>query len=113
MHALEKCGHFVVVVWAFVVNKALTSKQQASELSQEWACPKNGHVPRMGLSQGYVQRVGLSQEWACPSPARSRPTITTFTTFNLSLFNLGGLLFRFLNQYALEGTNSALLNKGW
>jgi hypothetical protein len=25
-------------------------------LSQEWACPKSGPVPR----------VGLSQEWACP-----------------------------------------------
>ena len=41
-------------------------------LSQEWACPKNGPVPRMGLSQewacpksGPVPRVGLSQEWAC------------------------------------------------
>lgn len=65
-------------------------------MSQKWACPKSGHVPRMGLSQGYVQRVGLSKEWACPSPAPSRHTITTFTTFNLSLFNLGEPSFQVL-----------------
>ena len=63
-------------------------------MSKEWARPKNGPVPLL---------LGL----ALPSPLSSLRLIFLFSIW-------GGLLFRFLNQYALEGTNnSALLNEGW